>query len=157
MEVHRHTAFRVAYLITGSEAEAEDATQDAVMKAYDKMSRFDSTRPFRPWLLKIVGNEARNRLRAAGRRRHYELALAGLRDVSEDPSDRSVGQDAAERLLDAVNRLPEKERIVVGLKYFLELSENEVAKAAGIPRGTVKSRTSRALRRLRDELGDAYA
>ena len=66
-------AFRTAYVICGDAAEAEDAAQEGFMKARAALHRFRPGRPFRPWLLQIVANEARNRRRAAGRR----LALAG--------------------------------------------------------------------------------
>ena len=154
---HRDMAFRVAYLVTGSAADAEDAAQEALVKAFQKIRRYDPARPFRPWLMKIVGNEARNHRRAAGRRLHYETRAAGLRDAVSEPVHPETGGTRADldaRLLAAVNHLPEKERLVVGLRYFLELSEKETAIAAGIPKGTVKSRLSRALGRLKEELGD---
>ncbi len=149
---HREVAFRVAYLLTSSASEAEDATQDGFVKAYLALDSYDADRPFRPWLLQIVANEARNRNRAAGRRLSYEMrgGHRELREVTETPEDVAAVEDMRRRLLDAVNRLPEDERLVVGLRYFLQLSEAEAAAAAGIPAGTVKSRLSRALRRLRE-------
>jgi RNA polymerase sigma-70 factor (ECF subfamily) len=61
-----------------------------------------------------------------------------------------LGGEERQRLLEAVNALPEEQRVVVSLRYFAELSEEETAEALGLPRGTVKSRTSRALERLRE-------
>lgn len=157
VEPHQEIAFRVAYLVTGAAADAEDATQEALVKAYRMIHRFNSDRPFRPWLLKIVGNEARNRRRSEGRRAVYESRVAGRRHAGPDsPETVAARIDTDERLLDAVNRLPEKERVVIGLRYFLDLSEAEAAKAVGIPRGTVKSRLARGLDRLRGELGDLH-
>src|SRR5436190_7728488 len=79
VRMHQQIAFRVAYLITGNEA--EDAVQEAVLKAWRALGRFRPGAPFRPWLLRIVANEARNRRRSAGRR--AELVLrAGREDVS---------------------------------------------------------------------------
>lgn len=149
---HRAVAFRVAYLIVGSAAEAEDAVQEAFVKAYLALHRFLPGSEFRPWLLKIVGNEARNRRRSSGRRLHYESRLAREAASSYAAPSPEVAVEAADmqqRLVEAVNTLPPRERLVVGLRYFLELSEEETARAAGIPRGTVKSRLSRAIRRLR--------
>ena len=149
-------AFRMAYVVAGSAADAEEAAQEGFVKAHRALSRFRAGAPFRPWLLRIVANEARNRRRSAGRR----WALA-TRAAEEDPSGGAApspegtllaGEDR-ERLLGAVNGLREEERIVIACRYFLELSEEETAAALGIRRGTVKSRTSRALTRLRDELG----
>src|SRR5215467_15407759 len=78
--VKRHTdmAFRTAYLVTGSAADAEEAVQDAFVKAHRALGRFRPDAPLRPWLLRIVGNEARNRRRAAGRRATIELRAARL-------------------------------------------------------------------------------
>jgi RNA polymerase sigma-70 factor (ECF subfamily) len=64
---HQQVAFRAAYLITNDAAEAEDAAQDAFVKAFYALDRFRDGAPFRPWLLRIVANEARNRRRTAGR------------------------------------------------------------------------------------------
>ncbi len=78
--MHQAAAFRVAYVLTASTAEAEDAAQEAFVKAYLALDRFRAGAPFRPWLLTIVGNEARNRLRARGRREGLaDRALAAIR------------------------------------------------------------------------------
>lgn len=151
---HRQVAFRVAYLIVGSAADAEDAVQQAFVKAFQALHRFRPEAPFRPWLLRIVGNEARNLRRAAGRRLHYESRVAVETGTSDVPSPETAAEatDTRRMLLDAVNALPPREALVVGLRYFLELSEEETARAVGIPRGTVKSRHARAMRRLRDAI-----
>ncbi len=157
VEAHRDIAFRVAYLVTGTAADAEDATQDAFVKAFRQIRRFDPRRPFRPWLLRIVGNEARNRRRSEARRLHYEVAASGRSEAgppSEHPEAAALTADIDRQLLAAVNRLPEKERLVVGFKYFLDLSGREAAVALGVPVGTIKSRLNRALQRLRKEIGD---
>ena len=160
VEMHREVAFRVAYVITGSAVEAEDAAQEGFVKAFSSLGRFRAGSQFRPWLLRIVANEAKNRRRSSGRRLVYETK-AGRQVTSGDavPSPEVVIEESEIRtaLLRAVNELPEGERLIVGLRYFLELSTEETAKVAGIPRGTVKSRLSRALSRLKvamDEGGD---
>lgn len=79
VEEHQTIAFRTAYLLTGSAADAEDAVQEAFVKAHASLSRFRVGAPFRPWLLTIVANEARNRRRSAGRRDRLALRAA------EDP------------------------------------------------------------------------
>lgn len=155
VERYQEVAFRTAYLITRSAVDAEDAAQDAFVKAYLRLDRFDPRRPFRPWLLTIVANEAKNRRRAEGRRLHYEATVARHGAAPEaTPEAAAVLEEASGELLAAVNALPEPERLVVGLRYFLELSEAETADIAGIPSGTVKSRLSRALGRLRVAMGD---
>jgi len=148
-------AFRTAYLITGTAAEAEDAAQEAFVKAWYALGRFRPNAPFRPWLLRIVANEARNRRTAAGRR--VNLALrARERDPDGDaaPSPEAVALRAEQRamLLRAINRLRVDDRLVIGYRYFFDLSEAEMATALDCARGTIKSRLSRALGRLRDVL-----
>ena len=73
---HQNIAFRTAWVITGSAADAEEAAQDAFVKAHRALGRFREGAPLRPWLLTIVANEARNRARAAGRRERLALRVA---------------------------------------------------------------------------------
>ena len=152
---HQTLAFRTAYLLTGSAPDAEDAVQDAFVKAHAALGRFRPGAPFRPWLLAIVANEARNRRRSAGRRER--LALRAAEDPLSGgavPSPEAALLDAERReeLLAAVNDLREDDRLAIACRYFLGLSEEETAAALGWRRGTVKSRTSRALDRLRAQL-----
>ncbi len=155
--VQRYTqmAFRCAYLVTGSAAEAEDASQDAFVKAYQALPRFRPEGSFRPWLLRIVGNEARNRRRADRRRAALELRLAeGLRRGSGDRSPEAQAEAAEERqaLLSALNGMAQDDREVIGCRYLLQLSVEETAAALAVPEGTVKSRLARALGRLRESM-----
>jgi RNA polymerase sigma-70 factor (ECF subfamily) len=153
--VQRYTqmAFRAAYVVTGSAPDAEEAAQDAFIKAYRALPRFRAGAPFRPWLLRIVGNEARNRRRAAGRRAALELRVAeGLGAGGAAPSPEAAAEAAEERqaLLRALGRIGDDHRFVVGCRYLLQLSVEETAAALGIPEGTVKSRLARALARLHE-------
>ena len=166
--MHQQAAFRVAYVLTSSTAEAEDAAQEAFVKAYLALDRFRAGSPFRPWLLAIVGNEARNRLRARGRRDGLaDRALAAIRggatrattDGSPRPAAAAespeievlVGETQAE-VRAALGRLGDDERRVVACRYLLGLSESETCAALGIPAGTAKSRLHRGLRRMRESL-----
>jgi RNA polymerase sigma-70 factor (ECF subfamily) len=149
-------SFRVAYLILGSATEAEDAAQEGFVKAFFALSRFRAGAPFRPWLLQIVANEARNRRKAAWRRLNLATRAAEERrsgDAAPSPEAAALAQERAGELVAAVNALREEERLVVACRYFLELSEAETAATLGLPKGTVKSRLSRALTRLRATLG----
>jgi RNA polymerase sigma-70 factor (ECF subfamily) len=151
-------AHRTAFLVTREGAEAEDAAQTAFVKAYGALGRFDPQRPFRPWLLRIVTNEARNRVRSAARRASLELAAGSEPSTAEpavSPEATAVAEERRRALLEAVNGLGEPDREVIAFRYFLELSEAETAEALGVARGTVKSRLSRALGRLRDSLAAA--
>ncbi|HEY6098430.1 MAG TPA: RNA polymerase sigma factor, partial [Anaeromyxobacter sp.] len=144
---HQQLAFRTAYVVAGNAADAEDAAQEAFVKAHAALPRFDAERPLRPWLLRIVANEARNRRRSAGRRAH--LAARAAREPSAAPEpDAEAVVIAVERdtaLRDALATLSESDRQVIFLRYFLDLSEAETADALGCRRGTVKSRLSRGL------------
>ena len=143
-------AHRTAYLIAGGAAQADDAAQAGFVKAYRALGRFDRSRPFRPWLLRIVANEARNLRRAEARRAALELR-AGRQEPEavRGPESEAASLERREALLAAVNRLAEGDREVIAMRYFLELSEAEMATMLGVAAGTVKSRLSRALTRLR--------
>jgi RNA polymerase sigma factor (sigma-70 family) len=149
---HRELAFRVAYLITRNTTDAEDATQEALVRAWRGLGRFRTGAPLRPWLLRIVANEARNRNRARGRRERLVLraAAASSGEAAPSPEETAVATARRQRLLDALEQLPEASRLVLQCRYLLDLSELETAAALGLRRGTVKSRTARALERLRE-------
>lgn len=150
---HQAVALRVAYTIAG--ADAEDVVQDALVKAYTRLDQFRPGATFRPWVLAIVANEARNRRRGSGRRAAVVLRVAAQRTApGVDPSTVAADRDASHQLVQAVASLREGEREVVALRYFADLSEAETAAALGCPVGTVKSRLHRALSRLRAELGE---
>jgi len=151
---HQEIAFRVAYVIVRNPSDAEDATQDALVKAWRALGRFRPDEPLRPWLLRIVANEARNRRRSAGRRER--LVLRAAEDSGEAaPSPEDAVLDASQRaeLLRALDELPDAAREVLACRYLLELSEEETAAALDLAIGTVKSRTSRALDRLKEAYG----
>ena len=161
MRGYQEVAFRTAYLITGDASEAEEATQEAFLKAYRALERFRSGARFRPWLLTIVANEARNQRRAAARRAGLFLRAAREDTPENSPSSPEAALLAAERreeLLEALGGLREEARWAIACRYFLGLSEEETAAILGCVRGTVKSRLSRALKSLRIEIakeGDA--
>ena len=150
---HQGIAFRTAYVITGSAADAEEAVQDAFVKAH--LGRFREGAPFRPWLLAIVANEARNRRRSAARRARFELHLVEERpsaDAAPSPEVALLANEQRARLLGALETLAEEQRQAVACRYLLGLSERETAAALGCRPGTVKSRVSRALAHLEGQL-----
>ena len=155
VERHQRTAVRLAHVVSGVPADAEDIAQDAFVKGWHRLDRVREGAPFRPWLLAIVANEARNRRRGRGRRDHYELVLATDRTGAATPRrpDAAVEAEAERRtLLAALRSLPVRQREVVACRYLLELSEAETAAVLGLAPGTVKSHLSRGLDRLRSEL-----
>ena len=155
MRRYQGIAFRTAYVLSGNAADAEEAAQDGFVKAYGALGRFRRGSPLRPWLLRIVANEARNRRRLAARRERLALRVAVQAppgDAVPSPEAALLDRESQEQLLAAVERLSDDHRDVVACRYFLQLSEEETAAALGVRRGTVKSRLARALERLREEL-----
>ncbi|HEY3612835.1 MAG TPA: RNA polymerase sigma factor [Gaiellales bacterium] len=153
VEEHQAIAFRTAYLITGSAADAEEAAQEAFVRAWLALRRFRRGAEFRPWLLTIVANEARNRVR--GRRRREGLAERAAGELAWQAPVAELPLPGDARLREALAGLPERDRSVLGCRYVLDLGEAETAAVLGIAVGTVKSRTARALERLRAALGVA--
>ena len=161
VHAYQGIALRTAYLIAGNTADAEEAAQDGFVKAHRALWRFRTGAPFKPWLLRIVANEARNRRRSAGRQAALALRAAGdvasgdaaSGDAAPSPEAALLGAERREELVAALNRLGEADRDALACRFFLDLSEAETAAALGIRPGTVKSRLSRALERLRAELG----
>jgi RNA polymerase sigma factor (sigma-70 family) len=153
---YQDAAVRTAWVIA-PDGDAEDAAQEAFVKAYAALGRFRPDAPFRPWLLRIVANEARNRRRSAGRRAGLVLRAAEDRrpgDAAPSPESAVLDRETSAALLAAINALGEDDRDVISARFFLELSEAETADVLGIPRGTAKSRLSRAVGRLRLRLAE---
>lgn len=152
---YRQLAVRTAYVITGQSADAQDAAQEAFVKAYYAIGRFRAGAPFRPWLLRIVANEAINRRRSSRRKAALALRVAESRpsgDAAPSPEAAALAHELRGEVVTAMNRLREEDRLVIAYRYFFDLSESEMADALGCARGTVKSRLSRALKRLQREM-----
>ena len=153
VEQYRVPALRLAYGIAGNEA--EDAVQDAFVQAFRKLHTFRPDSAFRPWLLTIVANEARNRRRSMSRRTSVELRVRAQPQPVGTASDAlAIEHEQRERLVAAVNQLSDDHREVVALRFFAGLSESETAQVLSCPPGTAKSRLSRALDLLRSTLGE---
>jgi RNA polymerase sigma factor (sigma-70 family) len=152
--VARYTAaaHRTA-VVLGAGADAEDVVQEAFVKAFRHLRRFRADAPFRSWLLRIVANETKNLHRSSRRRAVLALRVTeGTVEEILDPEGEVVAGERRDRLFGVVRELPEKDQWVIACRYFLDLSEAETAQVLGWPRGSVKSRTSRALDRLRTRL-----
>jgi RNA polymerase sigma-70 factor (ECF subfamily) len=148
MRTHQEPVFRLAYLLLGDPDEAEDVAQETFLRAYKALDGFDTERPLRPWLLRIASNLAHNRHRSIGR---YLAALT--RFAQQDPdrikSTTIQPKDDSHTLWQAVKKLTMPFQEVIYLRYFLDMSESEMADTLSVPAGTVKSRLHRALSRLR--------
>jgi RNA polymerase sigma-70 factor (ECF subfamily) len=138
------SAWQWAYALTGSRGRADDLAQEAFVRAFSSLSRFDAERPFRPWLKRILLNAGIDELR---RLRNTELPLDWF-DDRRRPDDEDERRESDE-LVAAVRALAPARREVVVLHYWLDLSADEIAGRLGIPYGTVASRLSRGLADLR--------
>lgn len=144
---HWLTAWRAAYAVTGRRDLADDAAQDAFVKAIRSMSSFDRSRPFAPWIAKIAVNRARDLLRAERRR-----GFASLKEEPEAPQRPDV-----RGLLLVVAGLPQEQREAVVLHHVLGFSLKEVAEIVGAPQGTVTSRIGRGVTRIRQAMEAEHA
>ncbi|MGW1952537.1 RNA polymerase sigma factor [Streptomyces sp. NPDC001920] len=153
VRAHTGIALRAAAAL-GAGADAEDVVQQAFVKAYCSLGRFKDGSAFKPWLLAIVANETRNTVRTAARQRTLAgreaafVEAAPLIPESADPAVAALEIERRAALRAALGRLSEEHRLVVTYRYLLEMDESETAEALGWPRGTVKSRLNRALRKL---------
>jgi RNA polymerase sigma factor (sigma-70 family) len=152
---HYTAAAHRAAVLLGAGPDADDVVQEALVKAYRQLSRYRGESGFRPWLLAIVANETRNLHRSRSRRDGVLLRAAaqtGL-TLAPDPAESVEANERRRHLVDQLRRLDQRDREVLVCRYLLDLSEAETAVALGWPKGTVKSRTARALGRLREHLG----
>jgi RNA polymerase sigma-70 factor (ECF subfamily) len=154
LAMHQDAAQRMAMTLGLGADDAADAAQEAFIRAYRALSRFRLSEPFRPWLAAIVANEVRGVRRRAGRTFRVAEKLASLPTTHiEGPEVDSVRAERSRAILAALDRLRDHDRLPIVYRYFLDFSEQEMSAALGVPAGTVKSRLSRALARLRAELG----
>ena len=139
---HWPRAYRAAYLVVHDAAGAEDVAQEAFLAAVRALDRFDSTRPFGPWLHRIVVNRAIDWARARALRREL-----GAGEAIEEVAAMERGAPAAlpEDVVAALASLSPDHRAVVVLRYVLEYTPGEIARMLELPRGTVNSRLRRGL------------
>jgi RNA polymerase sigma-70 factor (ECF subfamily) len=159
--------FLAAASILGNDADAEDAAQEAFMKAYRGLARFRQESKFSTWLIQIAINDAKMKLRK-DRRHLYESIDAGqetnegdyiptdFADWREIPSEALEQNELREALNEALNSLPEKYRTVFILRDVQQMSIAETAKALDISEQNVKTRTSRARLQMRDRLAPGW-
>ncbi len=153
VRAYQDTALRTAFLMTNDRQAAEDVAQNAFLNAFRHLNRFDPERPFRPWFLTILSNEARMHLRGRKRRRDQELS-DDVPDGAEADAilTRLIRDDERTRVRAALAELDEPFRTTVILFYFNDLSIEEIASAIDSQPGTVKSRLHRGRQHLRQIL-----
>jgi RNA polymerase sigma-70 factor (ECF subfamily) len=146
-------ALRLAAVISGSPDDAADIAQEAFVKAHRSLSKLADPAMVRSWMLRIVANEAKNFLRGRDRRRERDQRFGSwvVADVP-DPESQALAAEDARGLELALARIGARDRQVLAYRFFAGLTEIETSHALHVAAGTVKSRTSRALARLRVEL-----
>ena len=153
VRTHHIHALRAADLILRDRALAEDVVQGAFVRAYERIGQFDESRSFAPWFMKIVVNDA---TKAASRRERAvsfyrggtEDLLARLTDSAKGPHEQAEEAETRQRVWKALGQLPPSQRAVIVQRYYLGMSEDEMAESAASPPGTIKSRLSTARKSL---------
>jgi RNA polymerase sigma-70 factor (ECF subfamily) len=154
----QQAAFRFALHLTGNWDDALELSQDAMVRFFGSLGRFDAGRPVRPWLLRIVRNLVRDRARRLRVRKVEPLesddgsTIVDPMDPGPNPEERADTAERQRRLWAAVVTLAPKHREVIALRDYLDLSYDEIAEVLKVPRGTVMSRLHRARIRLKNTL-----
>ena len=154
-------AVRTAFLITQDLSLAEDIVQDSFIQAFRSMRGFDATRPFEPWFLRSVVNSSVKMMQKLARQVQLEedadesilTELAARVESVESQVESNMVQN---QLWDAMRKLSPRQRAVIVQRYYLEMSENEMAQEAGSAAGTIKWLLNAARKRLRGLLDDAH-
>lgn len=146
-------AMRVAFAITGDRLQAEDVVADAFLAVHLKINRFDSSRPFGPWFVRIVVNGALAAARKGRTARRVVELLVRNRPPTEDPMLLAERNELRRTLIRGIRALPPDERAAMSLRYVLDLEEKAAADILGWPLGTLKTRLHRARVRLRNQIG----
>ena len=149
-------AVRSAYLVTRDRALAEDLVQEAFIRAYERIDQLDPQRPFAPWFLRSVVNAAINEVNRRGRQVPLEVERGGERvslgellpGTEVGPETQMEREELRQVVWEALEELPAAQRAAVVMRYYLEMSEAEIAGEMEVPAGTVKSRLNAARTRL---------
>lgn len=155
VRLFHHSALKVAYLITHEQAIAEDVVQAAFLRTYERIDRFDAARPFGPWFLRCVANDA---LAAVTRRRQVTLGdasladLARLADPTADPAVLLATVETKEALWAGLGQLTPEQRAAIVARYYLDLHGTALARELAVPPGTARRRLHDARGRLRQLL-----
>ena len=156
VEAYQTPIYNLCYRMLGEAGEAEDAAQEAFLRAYTRLSRYDPQRSFKTWLFSIASHHCIDRLR---KRRFAWLSLdepppahPALRDREPEPETAVVQREREAQISQLLARLPPDDRAVVVMRYWYEMSYEEISEATGATVSSVKSRLHRARRALGDLL-----
>ncbi|MBN9391733.1 MAG: sigma-70 family RNA polymerase sigma factor [Chloroflexi bacterium] len=154
-------AVRAAYLITRDKLLAEDLTQAAFLRAYERIGQFDSRREFGPWFLRSVINDALKAANKAGRSLSWEQTFQepgaeplDLPDLEAGPAELFEQTETRQAIGAALDRLPPVQRAAIVLRFYLGLSEAETAEQLGCAPGTIKWRLHSARQQLQGWLSE---
>ncbi len=163
---HQRRASRIAFHYLRDAAEADEAVQDAFVKAYSHLSTFREELPFEVWFTRILINGCLDRIKARNRRERWITSMpdgpGGERDFAErmpgrgpTPEDLLLARERRRRLADAIAKLPNRQRAVLMLSHYEGCTSREVSAMTGLNESTVRVHLFRAVRKLRGLLGEA--
>jgi RNA polymerase sigma-70 factor (ECF subfamily) len=162
VQMYQVKALRTAYLITGDHALAEDIVQAAFLRVYERIHQYDERRPFAPWFMRIVANDALLVLRRTRRLVALDTPLSEtdttsfadfLPTMEASPESELETAEMRAAVWQALEQLTPEQRTLIVLRYYGELSERELAEEMNAPKGTIKWRLHAARQRLRGLLG----
>lgn len=162
---HQRRASRIAFHYVRDAAEADEAVQDAFVKAYSHLSTFREELPFEVWFTRILINGCLDRIKARTRRERWVTSMpdgpGGERDFAErmpgrgpTPEDVLLSRERRKQLADAIAKLPNRQRAVLMLSHYEGCTSREVSAMTGLNESTVRVHLFRAVRKLRSLLGE---
>jgi RNA polymerase sigma-70 factor (ECF subfamily) len=152
VRLHQQAVFNAAYHVLGNVRDAEDAAQEAFIRAYRFFDRYDLDRPLAPWLKRVVVNVCMNRLETQRPDSTLDEETTPLPDPDPGPELKTLSHARDEMIRYELNRLPSRYRLVIELRHFQDLSYEEIAKELKRPLGDVKSDLFRARKLLAERL-----
>jgi RNA polymerase sigma-70 factor (ECF subfamily) len=155
VQLHQSAVFNVAYRMLGNRQDAEDAAQEAFVRAYNAFDRFDVKRPLRPWLKRIVTNLCINRIKATRPELSLENGLPPPKEPKLGPEAQAANRERDAQIRAAILSLPPRYRATIELRHFQDLSYDEIAETLSKPLNTVKSDLFRARKMLAEKLKEA--
>lgn len=163
VETYKRRAYFAALALVRNHDDALELSQEAFVRAFKAIDRFDVSRPFYPWLYRIVKNLCLNHLKRRSRRQEISIDVVEpwghgiLASSGTGPAEAAERNELRDRLWQAIDHLSPDHREIILLRHFQEMSYAEIAEAIGCPRGTVMSRLHAARRNLRERLGQETA
>ena len=162
---HQRRAVRIAFHYLRDAADADEAVQDAFIKAYSHLSTFREELPFEVWFTRILINGCLDRIKARTRRERWIVSMPDTRGTDRDlaertpgggpsPEDQLLAKERRERLASALARLPDRQRAVFMLSHYEGCTSREVSAVTGLNESTVRVHLFRAIRKLRGLLAE---